>query len=109
MSIKAIDKIQKNNPDSIIILHSDHGIMENEYRYRILSTIYIPDRYSNSINLPERLTLVNLFRYIINGLFEEKLSIKEDKFFHMDYPQSSKIEAINNQFKEFGQPYYKAK
>lgn len=109
MSIKAIDKIQKNNPDAIIIVHSDHGIMENEYRYRILSTIYIPDRYSNSINLPERLTLVNLFRYIINGLFEEKLSIKEDKFFHMDYPQSSKIEEINNQFKEFGQPYYKTK
>lgn len=106
--LTAIDKILSKNDNTIIVLHSDHGIAENEYRYRVLSTIYLPEKYSN-IYIPEKITLVNLFRYIINGIFDEKLEILENKFFHMDWPNSAKITSIENQFEEFGKQYYKTK
>lgn len=104
--ITSIENIQKRNPDAIILVHSDHGISLNEYRYRILSTIYLPRKYSGIV-IPEKLTLVNLFRYLLNGIFNEKFEILEDKFYHMDWPYSSRLAKIDSQFEDNGNPYYK--
>lgn len=104
--INTVDKILEQNKDAIFIIHSDHGLTENSHRYQILSAIRIPEQF-NKINIPNKLTLVNLFRYLFNELFNDTLEILPDKFYHMEYPNSRALKQIENQFIENNTPFYK--
>lgn len=71
-----INEIMGNmKENSIIILHSDHEIKNQEYD--ILNAMYLPDKAEV---FPENLTLVNMFRYLLNHYFKTDFQILEDKF-----------------------------
>ena len=91
--IEIVDSIKKQDTQAVIIVQADHGIgyiVGNylfrrarppkdfvEAQYGILSGIYLPA----GINMPERITLVNLFQYLCNSLFNDKMEILPDKVF----------------------------
>ena len=84
--LKNIDTIQKNMKDnSIIILHSDHSICYNgdtKGRYNILCAIYSKNADFKTL-IPDNSTLVNIYRYIFNKLFNTNLEILPNKYFQI--------------------------
>ena len=81
--LDAIDKIKsKMRPNSIIIIHSDHGLMSSDTPFNILCAVYFPN-YEESSCLSENSSLVNLFRCLFNKVFSCDYEILEDKFFTM--------------------------
>ncbi len=84
--LKNIDTIQKNMKDnSIIILHSDHSICYNgdtKGRYNILCAIYSKNADFKTL-IPDNSTLVNIYRYIFNKLFNANLEILPNKYFQI--------------------------
>ena len=76
---KLIKEIKKVDPDAIIILHSDHGTLENEIlngRLANLYAIYFPDQdYSR---LYETITPINTFRIILDKYFSADLGLLPD-------------------------------
>ena len=79
--IALIDEIQgKMKDNSIIIIHSDHGSpCFDKSRYKILLTVY--DK-SDVLKLNDNITLVNLFRIVLNNLFNLNLKYLDEKFYH---------------------------
>lgn len=88
--IKMIDYIEKNDPNSIIILLGDHGswiykfsdsvVIPSNYalsQYNILLSIKNP--YERFENRPEVLSSVNVFRYVISSLTENFEFMKNKK------------------------------
>jgi hypothetical protein len=91
--VEIMDSIRQRDPRAVIIVQSDHGygaiigkyILNNnipptEYidaQYGIISAIYIPA----GLDMPKRITPVNLFRYIFNILFDAKYEILPDRVF----------------------------
>jgi hypothetical protein len=68
--------MQNMKKNSIIILHADHEI--NKQEFDIFNAVYLPDQANI---LPDNLSLVNLFRYILNHYFNANLEILEDEYF----------------------------
>ena len=81
--LKNIDTIQKNmKKKSLIILHSDHSISIENDIYNILFAIYSPqDEIKNCI--PDNLTLVNMYRYVFNKLFNSNFKILPNRYFSL--------------------------
>ena len=87
-SLEMIDSIQKQNPESIIIIFSDHGMRgeitswENPtdkdlFRgFNNISALYFPDK---EIEIPKKLSLVNIFRIFFNEYFDTHYEILEDR------------------------------
>ncbi len=79
--LELIDEILANmKKNSLIILHSDHGLHELKSRHNILMAVHYPDEQIKNI-LPENGTLVNFFRCILNKYFGTDFEILEDKFY----------------------------
>jgi len=86
--IQIASQLRTKDPDAIIIIMADHGLfLPPSAKYEksikidsslgILFAIYTPP----GIVIPEKITPVNLFRYIFNNLFDDKLEILPDRFF----------------------------
>jgi hypothetical protein len=86
--IQIASQLRTKDPDAIIIIMADHGLfLPHSAKYEksiridsslgILFAIYTPP----GIVIPEKITPVNLFRYIFNNLFDDKLEILPDRFF----------------------------
>jgi len=87
--LELIDSVQKQNPNAVIILHSDHGFRaeinweqptdDDLIRgFNIISAVYFPDK---DIDIPNKLSLVNLYRIFFNEYFNANYEILEDKYF----------------------------
>jgi len=76
---QAVSKIIENDPNSIIVLQSDHsarfvnGIVAND-RQKILNAVYYPSKDISKINAKSG---VNTWRLVINQLFDMNLNIVE--------------------------------
>ena len=86
-SLELIDSIQKRSPESVIIMYSDHGYREEIDQanltdkdmiraFNVISAVYFPDK---DVDLPEKLSLVNLYRIFFNTYFDTDYEILEDK------------------------------
>ena len=87
-SLEMIDSIQKQNPESIIIIFSDHGMREEITSwenptdkdlirgFNNISALYFPDK---EIEIPKKLSLVNIFRIFFNEYFDTHYEILEDR------------------------------
>jgi hypothetical protein len=86
-SLEMIDSIQQQNPESVIILFSDHGFRdeitwgnptdEDLLRgFNNISAVYFPDK---EIEISEKLSLVNVFRIFFNEYFDTNYDILEDR------------------------------
>ena len=93
--MKMIDKILLENNNSIIIINGDHGFrgeitnrgMGNEIRpvsfnelisdYNTILAVFS----QTEIDFPPQVSNVNVFRIIINQIFEQELEILDDEFY----------------------------
>ena len=90
--LELIDTIKQNmKPNSVIILHGDHGFLKNSF-FNTLCSIYYPDKDYN--NIPAELTGVNLFRCVLNKFFGTKTEYKPDLYFATDIISSTKLISI---------------
>ena len=82
-----IDNIKTNNPNSVILLVSDHGWREeidwdnrnNENTIRghnVLIASFLPD---SNYEFPERFSLVNLFRLLFNQYSNTEIELLDDR------------------------------
>jgi glucan phosphoethanolaminetransferase (alkaline phosphatase superfamily) len=89
--IQIASQLRAKDPDAIIIIMADHGLLlPHSAKYKksikidsslgILYAIYTPP----GIVIPEKITPVNLFRYLFNNLFDDKLEILPDRFFTIE-------------------------
>ena len=79
---KMITRILKHEQDkAVIVLIGDHGyrshIEKNEHLFMNFNAIYLPRRYNN-IPTPDRISLVNEFRFIINTLTNKQSAFLPD-------------------------------
>jgi hypothetical protein len=86
--VQIASQLRAKDPDAIIIIMADHGLLlPHSAKYKksikidsslgILYAIYTPP----VIVIPEKITPVNLFRYLFNNLFDDELEILPDRFF----------------------------
>ena len=87
-SLELIDSIQKQNPEAVIIIFSDHGMRHTITSWESptdddlirgfnnFSAFYFPEK---EIEIPEKLTLVNVFRIFFNEYFDTQYEILEDR------------------------------
>ena len=75
-----IDTIQKTmKKNSVIVIHGDHGLHFSDYAYNALCCVYFPDK--NYTDMPQQLTAVNLFAYILNKFFNTSYKYKTNQFY----------------------------
>jgi hypothetical protein len=90
--LELIDSIQKRSPESVIILYSDHGFRAaiNQANptdkdvirgFNNISAMYFPGK---DITIPEKLSVVNLYRIFFNTYFDTDYEILEDRHFWYD-------------------------
>ena len=86
--IQIASQLRTKDPDAIIIIMADHGLflhrpIKYEKSIRIDSSLGILFAIYTQpgIVIPEKITPVNLFRYLFNNLFDDKLEILPDRFF----------------------------
>lgn len=84
--VEIVDSLRHRDPSAVIIVQADHGYGQVFDRrkpsleflgsqYGILSAMYLtPD-----IMIPENITPVNLFRYLFNNLFDDRLDVILDR------------------------------
>lgn len=91
--ITLIDDILENmKPNSIIIIHSDHGSpCFDKNRYSTLLTVYDKE---DKLKLNDNILLVNLFRIVLNNLFGTDLKSLEAKYYHYNW-QSGNINSVD--------------
>ena len=86
-SLELIDSIQKRSPESVIIIYSDHGYRQEIDQanltdedlirgFNVITAVYFPDK---DTDLPEKLSLVNLYRIFFNTYFDTDYEILEDR------------------------------
>ena len=110
--IGIIDSIRLRDPRAVIIVQSDHGFgapMGNyllnstmppiefiDAQYGMISGIYTPPDFI----IPERITPVNLFRYIFNNLFEAKYDILPDRAFYTPNKEPYAFHEVTDQIQK---------
>lgn len=86
-ALELIDSIQKRHPETVIIVISDHGFRgeinwanptdEDLLRgFNNISALYFPNK---NIEIPENLSLVNIFRIFFNEYFETDYDLLKNK------------------------------
>jgi hypothetical protein len=74
----------RSNPDAVIVLQSDHGpwvtASSAEEVFSARSGILYAWRSRTTLDIPQRTSSVNTFRYLVNGLFDTRLPILPDEF-----------------------------
>jgi len=104
-TLEIIDKILKNNKNSIIIIQSDHGY-DFGINFQNPSEKHLKQRFSNinAIYLPnkenifyEGVTPVNTFRIIFNEYFHMPYDILEDKMYYHPYEVTLRYKDVNFQ------------
>lgn len=93
--LELVQTIKQNmKPNSIIIIHGDHGFHYTaDARFKTLCSIYYPDRNYNTI--PDNITGVNLFAYILNKFFNTKIETKPNIHFSTDILSKTKIYEVD--------------
>ena len=103
------DRLRRDDPGAVIIIQADHGhgdifmILSQQRppldvisaQYGMLSAIYLPP----GIVMPEKITPVNLFRYIFNALFDVKLEILPNRSFFTKIKEPYKFYEVTNALK----------
>ena len=85
--LELIDSVQKHSPGSVIIVYSDHGYRQEINQanptdkdliraFNNISAVYFPDK---DISIPEKFSLVNLYRIFFNTYFDTDYEILEDR------------------------------
>jgi len=85
--LEIIDSIQKRSPESVIIVYSDHGYRQEINQanptdedlirgFNNISAMYFPGK---DIDVPEKLSVVNLYRIFFNTYFDTDYEILEDR------------------------------
>jgi len=85
--LEIIDSIQKRSPESVIIVYSDHGYRQEINQanptdedlirgFNNISAMYFPGK---DIDVPEKLSAVNLYRIFFNTYFDTDYEILEDR------------------------------
>ena len=103
-ALEVVDTIQKTmKPNSLIIIHSDHGMHFTDNAYYALCCVYFPDK--NYTDIPEQLTGVNLFSYILNKFFNTSYKYKTNQFYRAsmynhEYVYKVDINKSNNKYKD---------
>lgn len=92
----AFDLIDKNNKGYWIENPSDDLVKD---RFSILNAIYLPDKYAHN-QLNNVKTPVNIFRAILNQVFEENLSILEEKQYFSSYKDLCNFSEITELFND---------
>ena len=80
---RLINEIKKVDKDAIIIMHSDHGLLENEIlngRLANLFAIYFPDKDYSS--LYPTITPINIFRVVLDKYFSAGLGLLPDNSYY---------------------------
>lgn len=105
--LSLISKLRQNaSRPTIIILQADHGpgafyhqikveATDIHDRFPILSAIYMPDVYTTEI--PNDITPVNTWRYILNSIFKTNLPILPNKQFYSGIYTPSKFIEVTRQ------------
>ena len=81
--IRLVNEIQEVDKDAIIIIHSDHGLLENEIlngRLANLFAIYFPDKDYSS--LYPTITPINIFRVVLDKYFSAGLGLLPDNSYY---------------------------
>lgn len=98
LALDAIDEIQKNHPDTIILLQGDHGSRYNKIKeyngegwekyvqeeMGILNAYYLPGVDPSKALYPS-ISSVNSFRVVLNEYFGENLDLLEDHSYFEDW------------------------
>jgi len=88
--IPILEEIIKNDPDSIIILHGDHGYPGRD-RNSIFFATYDPQ---NSIESGKCFTPVNLYRYIFNNWFGADYSLLPNELYKITTREYYQFESL---------------
>tara|TARA_B100000029_G_scaffold514523_1_gene617702 strand:+ start:648 stop:1871 length:1224 start_codon:yes stop_codon:yes gene_type:complete len=107
--LKLSDIIKENNPESAIIVFSDHGFraeidwekkqLDNMIRgNNVITAIHIP---GEDMVLPETVTLVNLFRMFFNQYLEDDFEILDDRIIWYNPIQPNKHYDVTEKFSEY--------
>ena len=91
--ISVLPNLIKNNPDTIIVILSDHGIkkLEENYDDTLKETVFKHTKFDNflavylpdNIHMNDKITNVNVFRDILRSA-DPNIPLLEDKFFYDD-------------------------
>lgn len=96
LMLEAIDAIQSRHPDTVILLHGDHGPHSNmavEYNgngwepyideeMAMLNALYLPGVDTESVLYPS-ISPVNQYRVVLNEYFDEDLPLLEDRSYYV--------------------------
>tara|TARA_Y100000590_G_scaffold95323_2_gene108134 strand:- start:22940 stop:24286 length:1347 start_codon:yes stop_codon:yes gene_type:complete len=107
--LKLSDMIKENNPESAILVFSDHGFraeidwenrqLDNMIRgNNVITAIHIP---GENVDLPETVTLVNLFRIFFNQYLENDFEVLDDRIMWYNPIQPNKHYDVTEEFSEY--------
>lgn len=97
--LKIVSNLIKNSdPKPIIILQSDHGLGEKNYKHLILNSYYLPDGGADL--LYPTISPVNTFRLIFNHYFNMDLPLLEDVSYHSEKENGKNLLLVEDPYKE---------
>jgi hypothetical protein len=102
LTVKAI--LDNTDPDPIIILQSDHGMGEAQYKNLTLNAFYLPE--GGEQMLYPTITPVNFFRIIFDYYFDMDFDLLADKSYHSEKDSRYVIEEVQEPY-DYCQDYAK--
>lgn len=88
VSLRMVDSIKAHNPNSIIILLSDHGLRNlkqgdrKNAEFNNFLAVYSPSK--QGFKIPDSLCTVNVFRLLLNEYFDQKLPLLENRMINVN-------------------------
>ena len=88
VSLRMVDSIKAHNPNSIIILLSDHGLRNlkqgdrKNAEFNNFLAVYSPSKQGFKIS--DSLCTVNVFRLLLNEYFDQKLPLLENRMINVN-------------------------
>jgi len=86
---KLVDELMQNiKKPTIIVIQGDHGYRfynhnKKKEEFANLNAIYLPEQYNTAI--PDSVSGVNTFRFLINLIFKEKIPLLDTKSYYLKY------------------------
>ena len=111
--VNLVNDIQNHDPDSAIIIFSDHGFRahinwsdhngENIIRgHNVIIAYKLPNQ---NYDLPDNVSLVNLFRIFFNQYSDEQFEILENKYFWYDPAEPNNHFDLTDEISDFVDNY----